>query len=112
MGSRFISHEAEVRAKVLERQRAVLDAMGAAAVDLTVAHMRGGYSRAIRQSGALMRDVSYEVARSGPGTVDVGNTLPYAVYVHEGLGGMAARPYLRDALLEGVGRLKAAAEKG
>ena len=69
-----------------------LTAMGIKAVGLIVRQMESGYTTphknrthgttsdggthtAIRETGDLMRDVSYEVGNSGEGTVDVGNSL-------------------------------------
>lgn len=95
-----------------------LTAMGVEAVHLILNKMKAGYGKPIRQTGDLMRDVSYEVDRSGENTVDVGNTLEYGKYVHDGHAGHAVyiknvgwrvlpgghtpgRPYIRDALNEG-----------
>lgn len=79
-------------------KKAALEAMGIKAVNLILRQMQQGYGKPIRKTGDLQRDVSYEVENSGPNTVDVGNTLEYGPFVHEGTYKMAARPYIRDAL--------------
>ncbi len=79
-------------------KKAALEAMGVKAVNLILWQMRQGYGKPIRRKGDLQRDVSFEVENSGPDTVDVGNTLEYGPYVHDGTRKMAARPYIRDGL--------------
>lgn len=83
----------EVRAAVAAGAEAALEAMGAEAARLVKQHMD---ARGIRRTGALIADVDYSVS---DGAVDVGNTLPYGVYVHEGTCRMAGRAYIRDALI-------------
>lgn len=103
-------NSAVVQTQMNGNKRAALAAMGLKAVGLTVDKMQSGYGRPIRQTGNLMRDVSSEVENSAPDTVDVGSSLNYALYVHEGTYKMAARPYLRDALNGGASALKEVAE--
>lgn len=76
---------------------AALEAMGIKAENLILRQMRQGYSKPIRQTGDLMRDVQYEV-EEGLRQVRVGNTLHYAPYVHEGTYKMKGRPYIQDGL--------------
>ena len=100
-----------------------LTAMGIKAVGLIVKQMESGYTtphknRAhgttsdggthtdIRETGDLMRDVSYEVGNSGAGTVDVGNSLKYGFFIHEGTSRLESRPYIRDALTNGSEELQ------
>ena len=100
-----------------------LTAMGIKAVGLIVRQMESGYTTphknrthgttsdggthtAIRETGDLMRDVSYEVGNSGAGTVDVGHSLEYGVFVHEGTSRLESRPYIRDALTNGAEELQ------
>ncbi len=100
-----------------------LTAMGIKAVGLIVKQMESGYTTphknrahgttsdggthtAIRETGDLMRDVSYEVGNSGAGTVDVGNSLEYGVFIHEGTSRLESRPYIRDALTNGSEELQ------
>lgn len=100
-----------------------LTAMGIKAVGLIVRQMESGYTTphknrthgttsdvgthtAIRETGDLMRDVSYEVGNSGAGTVDVGNSLEYGVFIHEGTSRLESRPYIRDALTNGAEELQ------
>lgn len=74
-----------------------LNAMGTKAVNLILWQMQQGFGKPIRQTGDLQRDVNYEV-HAESNTVDVGNSLHYAPYVHDGTRKMAARPYIRNAL--------------
>lgn len=87
-----------IKTKLSGNVKAALTAMGTEAVGMIVDQMQTGYGAPIRRTGDLMRDVAYEVERSGDNTVDVGNTLEYGPYVHDGTSRMAGRPYIRDAL--------------
>ena len=105
----------EVSQMVEERKKAALTAMGIKAVNLVLYRMRRGYGKSIHKTGALQRDVTYEVNESDD-SVEIGNTLEYAPYVHDGHYGHAVffddigefrvvpgghtpgRPYIRDAL--------------
>lgn len=84
---------------VRENIKPTLAALGTEAVGMIVHTMQGHYNDPIWRTGDLQRDVSYEVERSGDNTVDVGNSLEYAIFVHDGTRRMAARPYIKDALL-------------
>jgi hypothetical protein len=95
-------NSATVKAQLDGNRKAALEAMGIKSVNLILNQMESGYGKPIRQTGDLMRDVQYEVERSGEGTVDVGNTLYYGPYVHEGTVRMKARHYIRDALISGT----------
>lgn len=94
----FTDNSNKVLTKLNGNAEAALEAMGTTAVNLTLGQMQSGYGKPIRQTGDLMRDVRYEVGASGKGTVDVGNSLNYAPFVHEGTYKKKGRPYLRDAL--------------
>ena len=98
---RITDNSDRVRSQMRGNVKKALTAMGVEAVHLIVNKMQAGYGKPIRQTGDLMRDVSYEVDRSGENTVDVGNTLEYGKYVHDGTYKMRGRPYIRDALNEG-----------
>lgn len=106
----FIDNSAEVLAQMAANKRAALEAMGLAAVELTVDNMESGYGKPIRQTGDLMRDVHHQVEANGKDTVSVGNSLSYAPFVHEGTYKMKARHYLTDALNGGKEGLQSAAE--
>ncbi len=108
-GSRFVDHSGKVRAQMDGNVQAALAAMGIKATNLIINQMQTGYGEAIRQSGDLMRDVGYEIERSAPKAVDIGNSLPYARYAHDGMPNMPARPYIRDAIFDGADELKQAA---
>lgn len=78
---------------------AALNAMGMKAQNLILSQMQSGYGKPIRQTGNLMRDLSYEAEASGNGgVVRVGSSLEYATPVHEGTSRMKGRPYISDGL--------------
>lgn len=116
-------HSDAVLAQMDANVERALTAMGIKAVGLIVRQMESGYTTphknrahgttsdggthtAIRETGDLMRDVSYEVGNSGAGTVDVGNSLEYGVFIHEGTSRLESRPYIRDALTNGAEELQ------
>ena len=107
----FVDHGDEVRATIRANVEEALQAMGAEAVARIVGRMEGGYGSPVRLSGDLQRDVGYAPG-SGEQTIDVGNSLGYAVAVHEGTSRMGGRPYIRDALCaaETMGALQSIAE--
>lgn len=75
-----------------------LTAVGMTAVEVTTDYMRSRYYRAIYKTGDLIRDVNFKV-RPGAKAVDIGNSLNYAQWVHNGTTKMVARPYIRDAII-------------
>ena len=95
--------------------RRALTALGTEAVSLIGDGMDTLYEKPIWDTGDLHRDVSFEVDVEAK-AVKVGNTLDYAVPVHEGYAGhpvfiesigefrvlpgghTAGRPYIRDSL--------------
>lgn len=81
--SDFIDHSKEVMARLNESAYGYLVAMGTEAVKCINQQMESGYSKRIWQTGDLMRDVSY-VVHNETASVDVGNTLEYAKFVHDG----------------------------
>jgi HK97 gp10 family phage protein len=93
----FIDNRAQVLAQLNENASRATLAVGTKAVGLIVNQMQTGYGRPIRQTGDLQRDVNYEVVDDV--TVNVGNSLEYAPFVHDGTRKMGARPYIRDALM-------------
>lgn len=111
MAVQYRDNSQQVRSQLKRNVRKLMTAWGQEGVGLTVEQMESGYGKPIRDTGNLMRDVSYAVENSGPQSVDVGNTLDYGKYVHDGTSKMAGRPYLRDGLLGGKKRLQAIAEE-
>lgn len=85
---------------------AALQAMGTAAVNAVREQMASGYDQPILRTGALQQDVTCAVRGN---TVTIGNTLPYAVPVHDGTSCRAGRPYLADGILAGAGAIQQAA---
>ena len=92
----IISHVTAIREAKEQKIAAALQSMGKAAVNLTQDGMLTLYPNPVFDTGALHDDVQAgeQTARS----IEVGNTLHYAPYVHEGTYKMAGRPYLVDSL--------------
>lgn len=111
MPVKFDDHSAEIKAQLARNIKTALTALGQKGVELTLDKMQIGYGRPIRQTGNLMRDVSFAVENSGQNSVDVGNSLEYAPFVHDGTYKMAGRPYLRDALIGGEKELTGIAKE-
>lgn len=128
LGITFTSHRAAVQEQLEKNKLAALHAMGTKAVELIIRKMQTGYHDPhvnrdsqgvptggthtdIRFRGDLMRDVSYEVARSKLDTVDVGVPESYAPLVHEGTRFLPGRHFITDAIEEGTGELQAIAEQ-
>ena len=111
MQIRITDHSPNILAQMQRNVRKLMTAWGQEGVGLTVEQMESGYGKPIRDTGNLIRDVSYAVENSGPDSVDIGNTLEYGPYVHDGTRKMAGRPYLRDGLISGADRLKKTAEE-
>ena len=120
----FKDNSAQVKAQMAGNVKAALAAMGVEAVGLTVKQMEHGYTEPhatrdmmgrktggthtnIRWHGDLERDVSSEVNGN---VVNVGNSLEYSLFVHEGTSKLNGRPYLKDAVMNGQSRLKQVAE--
>ena len=98
----------QILTKAREATTSALREIGQVAVMRTRRKMATGYYRAIYRTGALMRNVQFEVENTKPNSVDVGNTedyategVHYAKYVYFGTYKMPARPYL-DAVHEGT----------
>ena len=94
--STFKNNKAKVKATLAQRMPDALQAMGDVAVGLIRDKMETGYGRPIRDTGALIADVASQLNGD---VVEVGNTLPYAGFVHDGTYKMEARHYINDALL-------------
>lgn len=88
----------DVSAQMQRNKRAALSALGIKAVEIIQDGMDTLYAKPPIDTGALQANVHHYVENSAPDTVDVGNDLEYAHFVHEGTYKMKARPYIRDAL--------------
>lgn len=75
---------------------AAAQALGDAAVATVREEMLTGFDQPIRRTGALMKDVCCTVQDS---SVTIGNTLPYAISVHDGTCRTPGRPYLMNGIL-------------
>ena len=96
MRVKFIDNSQKVLVQINDNGGRAIRAVGTKAVGMILAQMESGYGKPIRQTGNLMRDVSYEVVDAK--TVNVGNTMEYAPFVHEGTYKKGGRAYIRDAL--------------
>ena len=86
-----------------------LEAMGRTGKSLVQDAIMHHYAKAPYDTGRMYNSVDYSV---NPQSVDIGtntNERKYSVYVHEGTYKMAARPFLRDGLLDGKDALQQAA---
>lgn len=108
MSIKFTDHSADVLQQFERNKAKAANAVGIKAVGLIVRNMQSGYGKPIRKTGDLMRDVSYDVVDDN--TVNVGNTLDYSLFVHEGTRTrkMAARHYITDALTTTSGKTEIA----
>lgn len=79
-------------------KRRALTALGMEAVSQIQNGMDTLYGKPIWDTGTLRGNVHFVVNNSAPDTVDVGNDVEYAHFVHEGTYKMPARPYIRDTL--------------
>lgn len=90
----FVSHLPEFLSRL--DFSAAAQALGHAAVAAVQEEMLTGFGQPIRRTGALMQDVS---CTTDDCRVTIGNTLPYAISVHEGTCRTPGRPYLTNGLL-------------
>lgn len=95
---KVMDYSPQVMAKVEGNTKRALTALGTEAVALIQDGMDTLYGRPIWDTGRLRGNVHYMVENSAPNTVDVGNDVEYAHFVHEGTYKMRARPYIRDTI--------------
>jgi len=82
-----------------------LTAMGQLAVEMTVDQMNTGYGKPIYKTGDLQRSITFETDVADQ-TVTIGTDITYGIYVHEGTSKMAARPFLKDAIMNNMDMLQ------
>jgi hypothetical protein len=92
-------NSSQVLAKIQNNKQKALTALGHAVVEVTLDYMTHKYYKDIHVTGELKRDVNPKVDPAKD-EVKIGNSLEYAIDVHEGTRKMTKRPYLRDAILE------------
>lgn len=95
---KFENNENIIKVKVDGNVKRALTALGEKAVEIIGDGMDTLYDAPIWETGDLHRDVNYEVHPEDH-AVDVGNSLDYSVFVHEGTSKMKGRPYISDSLL-------------
>lgn len=106
MSVKIIDNSEKVKSQIDQNKKRALTAMGLKGVEVIVNQMQSGYGRPIRITGDLQRDVNSQVENSKADTVDVGNSLDYAKFVHEGTSKMAGRPYITDAIMKSKDNLQ------
>jgi hypothetical protein len=124
---KFVDNSGQVKLQMTGNTQRALMAIGIRSVALIGKQMQSGYTDPhptrdsqgretggthtdIRFTGDLMRDVNFDVEASAPDTVDVGNSLFYAPFVHEGTYKLRSRPYIKDAIQQGKAELQRVAE--
>lgn len=95
---KVMDYSPQVMRQMEGNTRRALTALGTEAVALIQDGMDTLYGRPIWDTGTLRGNVHYTVENSAPNTVDVGNDVEYAHFVHEGTYKMKARPYIRDTI--------------
>lgn len=123
-GVTFVDNSAALLAAIAANLDRAMDAVGEEAVGMVKVQMDSGYhdphpnrnSRgqktggthtAIRDTSTMYQNVQFETTPSANGgTVEVGSTEAYALFVHEGTRFLNKRPYIRDALSAGWDRLQ------
>lgn len=104
MSVTFTSNKAAVLAQMEKNMIAALYAMGEVTAGFIIMKMNS-YPNVIWLTGDLQRDVHYEVDTSKE-VVRVGNSLSYAIFVHEGNSRMAARAYIKEGTFENIKGIK------
>lgn len=95
---KVMDYSPQVIGQMEENTKRALTALGIEAVALIQDGMDTLYGRPIWDTGRLRGNVHSIVENSAPDTVDVGNDVEYAHFVHEGTYKMRARPYIRDTI--------------
>lgn len=85
----------EILTRLTQGVSDALEAAGPVAVDAVRQQMLSGYSRPIRDTGALMDSITYVLDGN---TLHIGTSLPYAEAVHDGTLRTPGRPFLTDGL--------------
>lgn len=102
MASKLTDNTANVKSKLKSNLKNALDSVGSEAVALIRDQMLSGYTKAPYDTGNLFRSIDYYIKSAD--TVAVGTDVDYGKYVHDGTYKMAARPFIRDALINGYGK--------
>jgi hypothetical protein len=97
----FKDNSKEVLEKLRENEILALTEIGLQAVEVVTDYLETMYGKPIRITGDLIRDVNFEVKVQDKKVV-IGNSLNYAIPVHEGHGSLKGRPYLKDAITQNV----------
>lgn len=99
MSVTFRDNSPAVRYAMARAKVRALTEIGLIAVEVTTDYMQSRYGAPIRQTGDLMRDVNSRV-QIAESKVAIGNSLNYALPVHNGTSKTSGRPYLFDAATE------------
>lgn len=117
MSVKFTDNSKIVIEAMQRAEKKALTAIGISGTEKVTDYMRdtgrygpGSQGAGIWDSGDLLRDVNYNV-RENDKAVDIGNSLEYAIPVHNGTRKMPARPYLFDAGTENTDLWREIAEE-
>ena len=107
-GFRILDHTDIVLKQIASNAVSAMEAAGSAAVEACQEQMLYGYAKPPIDTGALFDSLQAKVEKVSQNTVvaNVGSDLHYAGYVHNGTYKMAARPFVRDALVDGAAQDK------
>jgi len=100
-GFTVVNHVDLVLQKIAGNARAAVQAAGEAGVEAVQTQMLYGYERPPVDTGRLFDSIEAGAVQGSQNlvTVTVGTQVPYGGFVHDGTYKMAARPFIRDALM-------------
>ena len=115
MNVEFTSHKAEVLSDFEKACETALEAIGQqaegnAVTEVTKMVYDQPESPNYTRTGRLRNDIAHEVRR-GENAVYIGNSVKYAIFIHEGTRKMKARRYLKEAIIRYRDEYKAITEK-
>lgn len=109
---KYTSNRREVKQRMDNANKVMLEAIGRAAVGYVKAVTPVGQYDDGRVGGALRDSIDYQVVDEKE--VYIGSTLTsedYPIYVHQGTSRMAAQPYINDGVLRNLMALRSIAKK-
>lgn len=100
-GFTVIDHTNILLSKIAANAKAAMEAAGEVGVEAVQEQILYGYERPPVDTGRLFDSIEAKAVTASQNlvTVSVGTQVPYGGYVHDGTYKMAARPYVRDAMM-------------